>query len=172
MLPSDQEQSGPQLSGGSGVPPASAPDDLAFELAASWVSPSIARGRLDAWLRSHRWPAAQREDMVLALSEAVSNSIEHGYGVHEDDLPTADTVTVAAAVTTDGPRRRVVLTVHDDGTWIPPGPPSHHRGHGLSVMRACGDGLEIDHDGRGTTVTLTSRAAAALSRPGSTPSSR
>jgi anti-sigma regulatory factor (Ser/Thr protein kinase) len=123
------------------------------------------RDRFDRWLGDLRWPSAQREDLVLALSEAVSNSVEHGYQIHDgqarQDL-VVGTVEVGARVLVEANgMRRIALTVRDRGSWREPVAPARFRGHGLSIIRACADELSIDGDVAGTTVTLVTRAAPA-----------
>jgi anti-sigma regulatory factor (Ser/Thr protein kinase) len=114
-------------------------------------------------LRDLRWPSGQSEDLVLALSEAVSNSIEHGYGVHAGQAPpdlAEATVEVRARVLVEeSGRRRIALTVRDHGRWREPIGPAHFRGHGLSIIRACADRFSIDGNAGGTTLTLVTRAA-------------
>jgi serine/threonine-protein kinase RsbW len=140
-------------------------EDLHFELPPELVAPSIARERFERWLRDLRWPSGQSDDLVLALSEAVSNSIEHGYGIHPGPAPHAlgeGTVEVRARVlveANDG--RRITLTVRDHGRWREPVGPARFRGHGLSIIRACADEFSINGDDSGTTLRLTSRAAPA-----------
>ena len=138
-------------------------EDLHIELAPELVAPSIARDRFERWLRDLSWPSGQREDLVLALSEAVSNSVEHGYQIHAG-LPRqnleAGTVEVRARVLVEAnDLRRITLTVRDHGRWREPVAPARFRGHGLSIIRACADQVSIDGDGGGTTVTLITRAA-------------
>jgi serine/threonine-protein kinase RsbW len=149
------------LPGGAAGPPAA--ENLHFELAPEMVAPSIARDRFDRWLRDLRWPAAQREDIVLALSEAVSNSVEHGYRIHAG-APRPElgrgTVGVRARVLAEANgTRRIALTVRDHGCWREPVAPARFRGHGLSIIRACADEFDIDGDETGTTLTLTTRSA-------------
>jgi serine/threonine-protein kinase RsbW len=143
---------------------------LRFELAPELVAPSIARDRFDRWLRGLRWPGGQREDLVLALSEAVSNSVEHGYriraGAPRPDLA-GGTVEVRARVLAEANgTRRIALTVRDHGGWHEPVAPARFRGHGLSIIRACADEFRIDGDESGTTLALTTRSAPAP--PGAT----
>lgn len=167
MPPSEQDERpgvGPRapLPGGpAGRPPLVG--DLHFVLVAEWVAPSIARDRLDRWLRGAGWPRGQREDLVLALSEAVSNSVEHGYGIPAAASPRAvggESVEVGARVVAEpNGARRIALTVRDGGQWREPVAPSHFRGHGLGIIRACVDELRIDGGANGTTVSITSRAA-------------
>jgi anti-sigma regulatory factor (Ser/Thr protein kinase) len=133
-------------------------------LSAEWVAPSIARDRVRRWLTAHRWSRAHREDLVLAVSEAVSNSVEHGYGISVGDSPRfaliapSGTIEVHGQVVThpDGVRC-VELTIRDHGHWLPPAVLCASRGHGMTIMRACADGVIIDHTPDGTTVMLRSR---------------
>ena len=165
MPPSEQdERSGgvaQPLPGGTALPQVA--DDLHFELAPELVAPSIARDRFERWLRDLRWPSGQSEDLVLALSEAVSNSVEHGYRVRAEQAPPdlgEATVEVRARVLAEeSGRRRIALTVRDHGRWREPAGPAGFRGHGLSIIRACADRFSIDGDAGGTTLTLVTRAA-------------
>jgi serine/threonine-protein kinase RsbW len=164
MPPSEQDE----LSGGTrwSLPDRAArsvADELHFELAPELVAPSIARDRFERWLRDVAWPSAQGEDLVLALSEAVSNSIEHGYRIRVGQAPPglgAATVEVHARILLEsGGRRRIALTVRDHGRWRRPVGPARFRGHGLSIIRACADEFSIDGSDAGTTLRLLTRAA-------------
>jgi anti-sigma regulatory factor (Ser/Thr protein kinase) len=135
-----------------------------LELTAEWVAPSIARDRVRRWLTAHRWSPAQVDDLVLAVSEAVSNSVEHGYGMPTEDADhstldaSSSTVKLAGQIITDADGiRRVEFTIRDHGRWTPPDGPSS-RGHGMTLMRACTDAVTIEHTTAGTTVVLRSRA--------------
>jgi hypothetical protein len=55
------------------------PQLLQLELAADPVVASMARDRVRQWLTALGWPAGQCDDIVLAVSEAVGNAIEHAY---------------------------------------------------------------------------------------------
>ncbi len=143
-------------------------DELHFELAPELVAPSIARDRFERWLRDLRWPGGQSEDLVLALSEAVSNSIEHGYRIDGQKRPSLGVGTVdvrARVLVEEDGKRRIALTVRDRGRWREPVGPARFRGHGLSIIRACADHFRIDGTATGTTLTLITRAAP--SPPGS-----
>ena len=54
---------------------------LFLALPAALTAAAEVRALLGAWLTTHGWPPAAQEDLVLAVNEAVSNSVEHGYGV-------------------------------------------------------------------------------------------
>jgi serine/threonine-protein kinase RsbW len=133
-------------------------------LPTEWVAPSIARDWVRRWLTAHRWSPAHRQDLVLAISEAVSNSVEHGYGISANDAsrfvldPSLKTIEVYGHVITnrDGVRR-VEFTIRDYGRWTPPAALYPRRGHGMMLMRACTDEVIIDHTPDGTTVVLRGR---------------
>ncbi|MFL6119333.1 ATP-binding protein [Actinophytocola sp.] len=132
---------------------------LDLVLAADWISPSVARDEVRAWLRAHGWSPAHTDDLVLAINEAVSNSIEHGYRIGPHDPPREETVAVHAAIhrAPDG-SRRADFTVRDHGSWLAPDESgSSTRGQGLRLMRACVEHLSVEGDADGTTVTLHSR---------------
>lgn len=159
MLPSDQEDSPagtprmPLNGGGIEAPP----DRIAFALGASWVSASIARERVNGWLRALMWPESEREDIVLVVNEAVSNAIEHGYEVGTRAPDNPGTIVIEVRVELLSARRRqVVLTVRDNGRWKAPGR-VRFRGHGLAIMHGCGADVQVTGSDEGTTVVFTSR---------------
>jgi anti-sigma regulatory factor (Ser/Thr protein kinase) len=136
---------------------------LDFVLTADWVAPSLSRSRVRQWLTGHRWSPAHIEDLVMAVSEAVSNSVEHGYGIsaeegHPSTLPDhSRVVEVRAQVRTDTDgARRVEFTIVDHGRWIEPATGRSNRGQGIRMMRACSEEVVIDPDPAGTTVVLRS----------------
>ena len=92
---------------------------------------------------------------MLAVSEAVSNAIEHA---HRDQAVGLVTIT-GGVETTPGGRRRVMVVVRDYRRWRPV--PVHHenRRRGIPIMRACMDMVIIGHfaDQVGTWVVLRSR---------------
>jgi anti-sigma regulatory factor (Ser/Thr protein kinase) len=132
---------------------------LDLVLAADWISPSVARDQVRAWLRANRWSPAHTDDLVLAVNEAISNSIEHGYQIGPDDLPGTETVAIHGIIrrARDG-SRHAELTIRDSGRWLPPNEDGHStRGQGVRLMRACVEHLTVDGDDEGTTVILHSR---------------
>jgi anti-sigma regulatory factor (Ser/Thr protein kinase) len=132
---------------------------LDLVLAADWISPSVARDKVRNWLRTHRWSPSHTDDLVLAVNEAISNSIEHGYLIGPNDPPSEELVTIHGVVirASDG-SRTVELTVQDAGTWqAPDEDPNTTRGQGIRLMRACVEHLTIDSTDEGTTVILHSR---------------
>jgi serine/threonine-protein kinase RsbW len=127
------------------------PPLLDLTLAADWVSPSVARDRVRTWLRAGGWTSPHLDDLVLAINEAVSNSIEHGYGIGPGD-PAGTGVVELRGEMTD---HHVTVTVRDRGTWRPPvHDPASTRGQGIRLMRACVDEVSVEGSADGTTVVL------------------
>jgi hypothetical protein len=50
-----------------------------MELPADPISIPMARAQVRRWLAEFSWPAVKLDDIVLAVSEAVSNAVEHAY---------------------------------------------------------------------------------------------
>jgi serine/threonine-protein kinase RsbW len=122
---------------------------LADQRAPLWV-----RRRLRAWLDELGWPEDDRDDLVLATSEAVSNVVDHAY-------PPGHTGTAhVEARHIDGPRRtrRVIIRVRDNGRWRDPPDESENRRRGLPLMRALTAAMRLDTTSAGTCVELISAA--------------
>ena len=118
-------------------------------------------------MRAHHWSPSHAEDLVLAVNEAVTNSIEHGHGL-DPEQPTASpewthsTVEVHGQIVIDEQgRRRVELIIRDNGRWRPP-TFDPRRGNGVTLMRACTDDVTISSSDSGTTVRLLSRPLPSL----------
>ncbi len=132
--------------------------DLRMTLLAGMAAPALARARISRWLDAHGWPQEQHDDLVLAVSEAVSNSVEHGYGVNHTTGGHDGLVEVHGVVYTEPDEHRfAVLTVTDHGSWLPPSAERGNRRHGMPLMEACAESMTVDGTGHGTTVVLRSR---------------
>jgi 8-oxo-dGTP diphosphatase len=142
-------------------------EPVRLQLPADPVSASVARDRLRRWLDALGWPPAQSEDIVLAVSEAVSNSVEHAYLGHRDDQPAGE-VDVHVRATTEAGLRHITAVVRDHGRWRPVPADDEYRRRGIPLMRACMDRVAItplrndDGEHAGTLVTLRSRPVPAL----------
>jgi serine/threonine-protein kinase RsbW len=101
------------------------------------------RDDLRAWLAGNAVVGHDRDALVFAASEAVTNAIEHAYR----DVA-AGLVWVSARMGDDG----VLLRVTDHGHWRPPGE-VEDRGRGLLLLDRLMDDVEVDH-GAGTTITM------------------
>lgn len=140
-----------------GAPTAGA--QLMFSLSAQWASASLARERMERWLWTHRWPASSREDIVFGVSEAVSNSVEHGYLVAHHVIDHPGTIEVYSRILTAATgQQHVELTITDHGRWRPYRTDERtRRGRGIPLMRATMDHVTINGTDQGTTVILRSR---------------
>jgi serine/threonine-protein kinase RsbW len=103
-----------------------------------------------SWLEAHDVPAPAAGDVVLAVSEAAANAIEHGHAGAR--LPVDVTLALA-----DG---HVAGVVRDRGQWRPPRS-DPDRGRGLAIVRAVTDTLDVDRR-NGTTISFRRR----VRRPG------
>jgi serine/threonine-protein kinase RsbW len=106
------------------------------------------RDELRAWLAGNAVVGHDRDALVFAASEAVTNAIEHAYR----DVA-AGLVWVSARMGDDG----VLLRVTDHGSWRPPGE-LEDRGRGLLLLDRLMDDVEVDH-ATGTTVTMRKQCA-------------
>ena len=115
------------------------------------VLPGLRR-RLRAWLGRQGFEAASA-DVVLAVSEALNNAIEHAYRDVEG--------TVRLRVAADG--NLLSIEISDRGRWFEP-EPNDERGRGILLMNSLMDSVEIESNGAGTTVTLERRGRAQTPR--------
>jgi anti-sigma regulatory factor (Ser/Thr protein kinase) len=103
---------------------------------------------LDRWLQGLRWPEKERVDVILAVSEACNNAVQHAYPVgYPGDVEVVGRLVVGRE------HRHLSVVVRDWGEWRG----EHGTGYGLTTVRACMARVKIKHDGNGTAVTMTSR---------------
>ncbi|GHH44995.1 ATP-binding protein [Lentzea cavernae] len=121
-------------------------DDLALRFPADPHEVGPVRHRLRDWLRAGGFDEDEADDLVLAVSEAINNSVEHAY-----PGSARGTVEVNARVEPDGTTQVVVI---DHGQWRVPPPALTMRGRGLLLMRESVDEVEIVRSTSGTTVSL------------------
>lgn len=130
-----------------------APDPtFAVTVRGSRASVSGMRADLSHWLQTHDIIGEDHDAVLLACSEVVSNSIEHGYADRGDGP-----VEVLATLQPDVVRVRV----RDHGRWRPAtrpatgpaGPEPSDRGRGLALVRALMSEVSVEHE-VGTVVTM------------------
>jgi serine/threonine-protein kinase RsbW len=114
-------------------------------------SGSVVRQRLRAWLADLGWPSDEREDIVVAVNEAVANVIDHAYPPAKPGQ-----VRVYGWQVPRPAGRCVVVTIIDDGRWRPARLNRSNRGRGLLMMNVCAASLMLEPTDRGTTVIIVS----------------
>jgi serine/threonine-protein kinase RsbW len=105
---------------------------------------ALLRKDVRGWLGARGIDSESSQAVLLAISEAVGNSIEHGYR----DNPFG-TVDVTATIGQDA----IEVTVSDRGVWRTTGT-DLSRGRGLQLIRQVMDEVAVVPAGEGTTVTM------------------
>jgi anti-sigma regulatory factor (Ser/Thr protein kinase) len=123
----------------------STPEVFADVLTARHQELAGSRRRLRAWLEQHNIGEEEREAIVVAVSEAIANAVDHG----SDDEN--QIVRVEATTHED----RLIVSVSDSGNWQPGVEGYFHgRGRGHLLMQSFAEAVDIDTDQHGTIVTL------------------
>lgn len=120
------------------------PNRLELTLPADAASVAPLRHRVTAFARA----CGVRDDAAVgvAVSEAITNAVVHGYAAGE-----AGAITVEAFCDADFLR----VTVTDDGGGMKPRPDSPGLGLGLPLMAQLTDGLDVaTREGGGTEICL------------------
>ncbi|MGH2789097.1 MAG: SpoIIE family protein phosphatase [Actinomycetota bacterium] len=143
-----------EISGGKAIP-----DDVAFvalkylakteplrlRLPAAPPSVAILRRAVEKWLGNIGAGEEVAFEMTVACGEAISNSIEHAYGLGEGDVE----------VRAEESGGVVTVTVRDYGHWRPPR--ETDRGRGLELMRSLVDEVNVTPAADGSRVQLVRR---------------
>ncbi len=103
------------------------------------------RTQLRAWLASQHLADAEGHDLVVVVSEACSNAMEHAY--HDGEAGHVDVV-----LTNHSPHVLAVITDH--GNWRPEHVHDTDGGRGTLLMRALSASFSCDVGLDGTTVTM------------------
>ncbi|HET7305984.1 MAG TPA: SpoIIE family protein phosphatase [Segeticoccus sp.] len=122
--------------------------DLRMDLSGDVAELAELRERVGGWLSVLGATAEDQLDLQLAATEAVSNSIEHGYGGEGGPIE------VVLSLQRDG---LVRCTITDQGHWQEPDAVSlatAYRGRGLGIVAHFADDLHVSHDDRGTRVDI------------------
>jgi anti-sigma regulatory factor (Ser/Thr protein kinase) len=128
------------------------PDPFRHVLKASPAELAPMRARLRGWARGAGLDDELVETIVLGVSEAAANSIEHGLRYDEQG-----TVSVLARVLPDG---RLEATVVDDGSWREPETRAGAaRGRGMRIIDALMDEVGVESRAAGTVVRMGLRAS-------------
>jgi anti-sigma regulatory factor (Ser/Thr protein kinase) len=100
---------------------------------------------LQEWLASAGVPPAAAGQVIVSVSEACANAIEHAY-----DSDSAREVDVTARLD----ERRVEIVIADSSTWKPSQAARTDRGRGLALMRAFMNVVDVDPSPAGSTVRM------------------
>lgn len=118
---------------------------FAMRLAADPTQLSVLRKRLEDFLLVHQVSESDLFDLIVAVSEAAANAIEHPVD------PREKVIEVEVSID-DG---TVEATVRDTGRWREATPGGNRR-RGLALIRALAD-LTVEHPAEGTAVTFRRR---------------
>lgn len=122
------------------------PEPLSVTLPAAPESLSVSRGKLRAWLAASGLDAETCADILLAVGEATANATEHAVvGASGPVAITMDARFEPGAL---------LLSVSDNGQWKPASSSNGHRGHGIHLMNALVNSVELTTAPQGTTVTM------------------
>lgn len=122
------------------------------------ATPSLVRKTLTVWMTEREIGELHIEDLILAVSEAVTNVVDHAYR----NVETPGCVEVDIELTyepdhEDGPERWVTIAVTDYGIWRSERADKGFRGRGLQMIQACTDWRYLERRTVGTRVTMARR---------------
>jgi sigma-B regulation protein RsbU (phosphoserine phosphatase) len=135
---------------------------LELQVPADGRAPGLARAELRRWLAARTWPDEDSEDLVFAVSEAVSNAADHAYRSTTSEPERVIAVTVTEIIDSEG--RRAKAVVDDIGTWLPATPGQQFRGRGLLMIGTLMQACDVDRGPAGTRVTMITRPVRGDSR--------
>jgi len=121
---------------------------LRIETAATADQLARIRHRVADWLRAGGVPEELAADIVLVVSEACTNCVEHAYRGFA-----AGTMLVEVSLAGDEVRARII----DRGSWKTPAANPGNGGRGLPLMQLLSDSMELDATAAGTTADITFR---------------
>jgi anti-sigma regulatory factor (Ser/Thr protein kinase) len=121
-------------------------DRLALRLPADPPVLSSLRRTLRRWLVALGASEMETYDVLVAVTEAAANAVEHAYG------PGDASFDVEAVMSEEG---EVCVTVRDEGRWRPPR--GHNRGRGTLLMQELMDHFEVATGDDGTEVRMRRR---------------
>ena len=104
---------------------ATEPREFVLRLPADPTRLSVLRRRLEDFLTAHAVPENDIFDLIVAVSEAAANAIEHPVD------PAEPVITIEVSLDDDA----VLVTVRDTGRWRPSTGPGF-RGRGLALIGA------------------------------------
>lgn len=122
------------------------PPPLSITLPADPRSLAVSRGRLREWLNSSGLDPETCADVLLAVGEATANATEHAVVGATGDVQ----ISLDACFEPDA----LLVSVSDNGLWKPAAESPGHRGHGIHLMNALMNSVQLTKTQQGTTVTM------------------
>nr|BFE59067.1 SpoIIE family protein phosphatase [Dactylosporangium thailandense] len=123
-----------------------APLDLSFAARSSELAPT--RAALRRWMGRAGIGTYMAQQVLVAAGEACANAIEHGHREGQGWVRL-----LVRAMGSD-----LHLTVTDNGSWRPErSEPDPNRGHGIKLMRALMQHVDLQTGATGTTVEMSTR---------------
>lgn len=139
---------------------------MKMEIMAKLENVSVVRVAISSFVSNLNITIDELMDIKTAVSEAVTNAIEHGYEITEEEQEGEDMVVVEATIQ-EGERDRVQIIIRDEGIGIEDvslamtpaytsKPELEHAGMGFTIMETFMDEIIIDSiKDQGTSITLT-----------------
>ena len=124
---------------------AALPAELVLRLPAEPSVLADIRSTLRRWLHDHNVTESDTREILLAVSEACANAIEHAYSPAPAEFELRASREEGA----------LVFIVADQGEWR--SPRGEDRGRGLTVVRGAMDHVEINKSGDGTEIIMRKR---------------
>lgn len=124
----------------------------------SAATPSLVRRTLRVWMTEREVDEVHREDLLLAVNEAVTNVVDHAYrGVQMPGCVEVDIELTHERDRDGGPERWATIAVTDYGIWRSERADRGFRGRGLRMIQACTDWRHVERRAGGTRVTMVRR---------------
>jgi anti-sigma regulatory factor (Ser/Thr protein kinase) len=123
------------------------PAPLSVTLPAQPDSLAVSRAQLRQWLIAAGLDCESIADVLLAVGEATANATEHAVVGAAGPVEICMTAAMIGDV--------LHLSVSDNGCWKPASVSSGHRGHGMHLINALVDTVELRTGLEGTAVSMT-----------------
>jgi anti-sigma regulatory factor (Ser/Thr protein kinase) len=123
------------------------PAPLSVTLPAHPDSLAVSRAQLREWLIAAGLDSESVADVLLAVGEATANATEHAV------VGAAGPVAICMTAAMNGDV--LALSVSDNGRWKPASVSSGHRGHGMHLINALVDTVELRTAMDGTAISMT-----------------
>ena len=104
------------------------------------------RSSVRSWATARHLPSDVQGDLLIALGEATSNSVRHGF----QNSPPGE-IEIRLSLNDS----ELSVKVSDNGRWLPPSDNGDQLGAGTRIIRSMSEHFQRTHSGNGTLVTFT-----------------